>query len=141
MGVEFLWPGLGGSGGPRVVSQGPPGPSRRPLGPTTNQSNKIINLKALIKRSRLPRGGRKPTQGFAWQLFRDCFGAGPGGRNCFGNVSRLLPAQPNTMLNHFLSNVGPPGSAPKPSRNKLICSSVSGLLQAAVLYKRSAWSF
>ncbi len=50
---NFLDPGPGGSGGPREGPPwdfpGPPGASRRPSGPETNQSKKPRNLKELIK--------------------------------------------------------------------------------------------
>ena len=56
---RFFDPGLGGSGGPREAPLGypwafpePPGASRRPTGPKTNQSKKPRNLKGLTERWR-----------------------------------------------------------------------------------------
>ena len=53
---RFFDPGPGGSGGPREAPQsppwafpGPPGASRRPPGPKTNQSKKPRNLKELTE--------------------------------------------------------------------------------------------
>ncbi len=55
-GFRFFDPGPGGSGGSREAPQsppwafpGPPGASRRPPGPKTNQSEKPRNLTELIK--------------------------------------------------------------------------------------------